>query len=195
MNYCGQCGASVERIIPAGDTKPRDVCSRCGHIHYENPRIIAGCLPVFEDKVLLCQRAIEPRRGKWTLPAGFLENAETIQEGAARKRWRKLTLAFIVLNSIPSSACLISRRSICSIEQNSPTSTFLQARKVWRLGSTGKATFPGMNSPSLWSLTLSNAISLIGMLGSSHFERGLSSHCSALRTEPIPSRLNLRPLS
>ena len=85
MNYCGQCGASVERIIPAGDTKPRDVCSRCGHIHYENPRIIAGCLPVFEDKVLLCQRAIEPRRGKWTLPAGFLENAETIQEGAARE--------------------------------------------------------------------------------------------------------------
>ena len=85
MNYCGQCGASVERIIPAGDTKPRDVCSRCGHIHYENPRIIAGCLPVFEDKVLLCQRAIEPRRGKWTLPAGFLENAETIQEGAVRE--------------------------------------------------------------------------------------------------------------
>ena len=78
MNYCGQCGASVERIIPTGDTKPRDVCSRCGHIHYENPRIIAGCLPVFEDKVLLCQRAIEPRRGKWTLPAGFLENAETM---------------------------------------------------------------------------------------------------------------------
>ncbi|HKP65365.1 MAG TPA: NUDIX domain-containing protein, partial [Casimicrobiaceae bacterium] len=61
------------------------VCSTCGTIHYENPKIVAGCLPVFGEQVLLCKRAIEPRHGLWTLPAGFLENGETLQHGAERE--------------------------------------------------------------------------------------------------------------
>jgi len=65
------------------------VCPSCGTIHYQNPKIIAGCLPVYEDKVLLCKRAIEPRLGFWTLPAGFMENGESTEEGALRETWEE----------------------------------------------------------------------------------------------------------
>ena len=85
MNYCNQCGGSVSKTVPEGDNRERFVCSHCQHIHYQNPRIIAGCLPFYEDQVLLCRRAIEPRRGMWTLPGGFLENGESISDGAVRE--------------------------------------------------------------------------------------------------------------
>lgn len=85
MKYCSQCGSTVDHIIPEGDNRHRYVCGSCEIIHYQNPRIIAGCLPIFEDKVLLCKRAIEPRSGYWTLPAGFLENGETTAIGAMRE--------------------------------------------------------------------------------------------------------------
>lgn len=71
--------------VPAGDTRPRFVCAACKTIHYENPKIVAGCIPEWQDKVLLCRRAIEPRHGLWTLPAGFMENDETTIEAAARE--------------------------------------------------------------------------------------------------------------
>ena len=85
MNFCIKWGASVSMIVPDGDTRERAVCDNCGHIHYVNPRIVTGCLPVHEDQVLLCKRAIEPRYGFWTLPAGYLENGETVAVGAARE--------------------------------------------------------------------------------------------------------------
>ncbi|MCB1740715.1 MAG: NUDIX hydrolase [Gammaproteobacteria bacterium] len=85
MNFCSNCGASVSLQVPEGDNRERHVCVACGIVHYVNPRIVAGCLPVWEDKVLLCRRAIEPRHGKWTLPAGFMELGETTQEAAARE--------------------------------------------------------------------------------------------------------------
>ena len=85
MNFCIKCGASVSMIVPDGDTRERAVCDNCGHIHYVNPRIVTGCLPVHKDQVLLCKRAIEPRYGFWTLPAGYLENGETVAVGAARE--------------------------------------------------------------------------------------------------------------
>lgn len=85
MKFCSNCGNTVSHIIPDGDNRPRYVCDKCHHIHYQNPRVIAGCLPVYEDKVLLCKRAIDPRTGFWTLPAGFLENHETVVEGALRE--------------------------------------------------------------------------------------------------------------
>lgn len=85
MNFCSQCGAPVRLEIPAGDNRERSVCPECKTIHYVNPRIITGCLPTWKDKVLLCKRAIEPRYGYWTLPAGFMENGETVPEGAARE--------------------------------------------------------------------------------------------------------------
>lgn len=85
MNFCSQCGQSVELKIPDGDNRERHVCDHCNTIHYQNPNIVAGCLPVWEDKVLLCKRAIEPRHGFWTLPAGFMENNETLEQAATRE--------------------------------------------------------------------------------------------------------------
>lgn len=83
--FCAACGRPVVRRVPAGDTRERDVCDHCGIVHYVNPRPVVGTIPVWQDTVLLCRRAIEPRYGKWTLPAGFMEIGETTREGALRE--------------------------------------------------------------------------------------------------------------
>ena len=85
MKFCSNCGATVELRVPEGDALPRFVCTACHTIHYQNPRMIVGCIVEWEDKVLLCKRAIEPRYGLWTVPAGFMENGETTFQGAARE--------------------------------------------------------------------------------------------------------------
>lgn len=89
MNFCSHCGHGVTLAVPAGDTLPRHVCPACGTIHYQNPKIIAGCLPIWQEQVLLCRRAITPRLGYWTLPAGFMENGETTQQAALRETWEE----------------------------------------------------------------------------------------------------------
>jgi ADP-ribose pyrophosphatase YjhB (NUDIX family) len=83
--FCASCGQPIVRRVPAGDNRERDVCDSCGAVHYVNPRPVVGTIPVWEDTVLLCRRAIEPRYGKWTLPAGFMEVGETTREGAIRE--------------------------------------------------------------------------------------------------------------
>lgn len=85
MKFCSNCGAQVAQRIPPGDSLPRHVCDQCGEIHYQNPKIVVGAVPEWEGKLLLCRRAIEPRYGYWTLPAGFLENDETPGQGATRE--------------------------------------------------------------------------------------------------------------
>jgi ADP-ribose pyrophosphatase YjhB (NUDIX family) len=86
MKFCSQCGSDrIGLRVPAGDNVPRFVCDSCGTVHYQNPKVVVGCLPEWEGRVLLCRRAIEPRYGLWTLPAGFLENNETIHAGALRE--------------------------------------------------------------------------------------------------------------
>jgi ADP-ribose pyrophosphatase YjhB (NUDIX family) len=80
-----------ERRVPQGDNRERLVCADCGFIAYENPKVVVGSVVAAEGRVLLCRRAIEPRRGFWTLPAGYLENGETVQEGAAREAWEEAT--------------------------------------------------------------------------------------------------------
>ncbi|MDZ7662207.1 NUDIX hydrolase [Thiohalophilus sp.] len=85
MKYCSECGNPVTSRVPEGDNRPRYVCDQCQTIHYRNPNIVAGTLPVWEDKVLLCKRAIEPRYGTWTLPAGFMELGETMEQAALRE--------------------------------------------------------------------------------------------------------------
>jgi len=89
MKYCSNCSQPVASIVPAGDNRPRWVCRSCGTVHYENPRIVAGCVPEYQGQILLCRRAIEPRRGYWTVPAGFMENGETLAEAAARETWEE----------------------------------------------------------------------------------------------------------
>jgi ADP-ribose pyrophosphatase YjhB (NUDIX family) len=85
MKYCQQCAADLHYRIPEGDDKPRYCCLECDSIFYQNPKNVVGTLPIDGDKVLLCKRAIQPRKGKWTLPAGFMENGESSLEGAIRE--------------------------------------------------------------------------------------------------------------
>ncbi|MDD2740819.1 MAG: NUDIX hydrolase [Rhodocyclaceae bacterium] len=85
MRFCPLCAAPVDFRIPEGDGLPRHVCTSCGYIHYENPRLVVGCIAEHQGLILLCRRAIEPRHGFWTLPAGFMENGETTSQGAARE--------------------------------------------------------------------------------------------------------------
>ena len=85
MKFCSNCAAAVVKRVPPGDNLPRWVCDQCGEIHYQNPRLVVGSIPQYEDKVLLCRRAIEPRYGYWTLPAGFMENDETLGQAALRE--------------------------------------------------------------------------------------------------------------
>ncbi len=89
MNFCPHCGAKVNREIPRGDDRIRDVCSACGQIHYQNPKLVVGVVPEWQDRILLCRRAIAPREGLWTLPAGYLENGETAADGARRETWEE----------------------------------------------------------------------------------------------------------
>lgn len=89
MKFCSECGSKVVLRIPEGDTLPRYVCPNCHAIHYQNPKVIVGCIPEWENKILLCKRAIAPHRGKWTLPAGFMENNETLIQGATRETFEE----------------------------------------------------------------------------------------------------------
>ncbi len=85
MKFCSACASPVSLLIPAGDNRQRFVCEQCGMIHYSNPNNVCGTILTWQKKILLCKRAIEPRYGLWTLPAGFMENGETITEAAARE--------------------------------------------------------------------------------------------------------------
>lgn len=89
MKYCNKCGSPVTAKIPPGDHIARCICTACGTIHYENPKVIAGCLVHWKDQVLLCRRAIDPRRGYWTIPAGFMENGETALQAAIRETFEE----------------------------------------------------------------------------------------------------------
>jgi ADP-ribose pyrophosphatase YjhB (NUDIX family) len=85
QHFCSNCGARVQLRIPEGDSRQRVVCDACKTIHYRNPVVVAGAIPEWEDRILLCKRAIEPRYGTWTLPAGFMELGETTAAAAARE--------------------------------------------------------------------------------------------------------------
>jgi ADP-ribose pyrophosphatase YjhB (NUDIX family) len=85
QQFCSQCGHALSREIPPDDNRIRDLCHHCGAVHYQNPRNVVGVVPILDDRVLLCRRAIEPRHGKWTLPAGFMELGETSEQGAERE--------------------------------------------------------------------------------------------------------------
>ena len=85
MKFCSQCANPVTLKTPPSDNRQRYCCDACGAIHYQNPRNVVGTIPIWQDQILLCRRAIEPRMGFWTLPAGFMENDESVDEGAARE--------------------------------------------------------------------------------------------------------------
>jgi ADP-ribose pyrophosphatase YjhB (NUDIX family) len=89
MKYCSYCGAKLSFKIPVGDDRPRYLCDVCNTIHYENPKMVVGCIPAWKERILMCRRAIQPRHGRWTLPAGYLENGETVSEAAERETFEE----------------------------------------------------------------------------------------------------------
>ena len=91
MKFCSNCGAPVRLRVPPGDSLPRHVCDNCQAVHYQNPRMVVGCIPEWEDRILLCRRGIEPRHGLWTVPAGYMENGETTFQGAIRETLEEAT--------------------------------------------------------------------------------------------------------
>jgi ADP-ribose pyrophosphatase YjhB (NUDIX family) len=111
MNYCSHCGAPVALRVPPGDHLPRHVCDACGTIHYQNPRLVVGCVPEHEGRILLCRRAIEPRLGYWTVPAGFMENGETLQQAAARETHEE-ALARVEVGSLLAVVHVLHARQV-----------------------------------------------------------------------------------
>jgi len=89
MKFCTACGGPLAIKVPADENRLRHCCQTCGLIHYQNPKMVVGCIPEWQDRVLLCLRGIEPRKGLWTLPAGFLENNETLAQGACRETFEE----------------------------------------------------------------------------------------------------------
>ncbi len=117
ISFCQRCGQQVELRTPPGDDRQRHVCSSCGHIHYRNPLLVICTLPCHEDKVLLCKRAIEPRYGLWTLPGGFMENGETIQQAALRETFEEAN----------ARVCLHEIYTLYSLPHNSQVHMFFRA--------------------------------------------------------------------
>ena len=143
MNFCSRCGAAVERKVPERDTLPRHVCTACGTIHYENPKMVVGCIPAHEGRILLCRRAIEPRAGLWTVPAGFMENGETTAEGAMRETLEEANarvdiLGLYALFNIPhiSQVYLLFRARLLDLQffpgtESLETRLFAEAEIPW----------------------------------------------------------------
>jgi ADP-ribose pyrophosphatase YjhB (NUDIX family) len=111
MKFCSECGTAVEVRVPDGDHLPRLVCPSCATVHYQNPKVVVGCVPEYEGRLLLCKRAIEPRHGYWTIPAGFMENGETLQAGAARECWEE-ALARVEIGSLLAIANVVHAHQV-----------------------------------------------------------------------------------
>jgi ADP-ribose pyrophosphatase YjhB (NUDIX family) len=111
LNFCSNCGSPVEFKVPAGDHLPRFVCANCGMVHYKNPLLVLGCVPEWQGKILLCRRAIEPRLGYWTVPAGFMENGETLQAAAARECYEE-AMAKVEIGSLLAVASVTGANQV-----------------------------------------------------------------------------------
>lgn len=136
MNYCSHCGQPVVLEVPAGDNRPRYVCRNCGHIHYENPKLVVGCVPEYNGRILLCRRAIEPRYGYWTVPAGFMELGESLGEAAVRETWEEARASvalgplFAVVDVIEARQVHVFFRGALREEAHGPGEETLETRLV-----------------------------------------------------------------
>ncbi len=144
FGFCERCGQGMSQRVPEGDNRLRRVCDACDHIAYENPKTVVGCLLEWQGKVLLCKRAIEPRSGYWTLPAGFMENGESTIAGAAREAWeeamaRSDDLSLFALYSLPriSQVYVMFQGTLrdgyaCANEETSEVRLFDEADIPWQ---------------------------------------------------------------
>lgn len=143
MKFCSVCASAIETRIPEGDNRERFVCSSCQTIHYQNPNIVAGCIAEWDDKILLCKRAIDPRKGTWTLPAGFMENHETVEQGATRETLEEANarvdnLSLFAMFSIPhiSQVYMMFRSNLLDTDYHAGTESlavelFTEDRIPW----------------------------------------------------------------
>ncbi|MEK6244468.1 MAG: NUDIX hydrolase [Pseudomonadota bacterium] len=144
MKFCPDCASPLAKRVPPGDSVLRHVCDACGTIHYQNPKLVVGCVPEWEGRILLCRRAIEPRYGYWTLPAGFMENDETTGQGAARETLEEagarveLMAAFSMI-SVPyvNQVHLFYRARLLDLEfkpgvESLEVALFEEARMPWK---------------------------------------------------------------
>jgi ADP-ribose pyrophosphatase YjhB (NUDIX family) len=144
MNYCSACASPLQQRKLLEDDRPRHICLSCGKVHYQNPKIVTGCLPIWRESVLLCRRNIEPRKGFWTVPAGFMELGETVEQGAIRETWeearaRVQILAPYSMFNLPhvSQLYLIFRASLTNLEfepgpESLEVSLFAEENIPWR---------------------------------------------------------------
>lgn len=131
LRFCPSCGgAGLSHRVPAGDSHERLCCDHCGYIHYQNPKIIAGCIVESAGRYLLSQRAIAPRAGSWTLPAGFMENSETTEQAALRELWEETGVR----------ARIVSPYSIFSVPRISEVYLIFRAELIEETGQFGPET-------------------------------------------------------
>ena len=138
LNFCSHCGSPVTSKIPDGDHLPRFVCANCGAIHYKNPLLVLGCVPEWQNKILLCRRAIEPRLGFWTVPAGFMENGETMEAAAARECYEE-ALAKVQIGSLLAVVNVTHAGQVHAFWRRNSR----RAGKASRWVCTGNRRFPG----------------------------------------------------
>ncbi len=143
------------RRIPSGDSMERDICARCGHIHYVNPKIVVGSVCSWHGRILLCRRAIDPRQGFWTIPAGYLEEQETPAEGAAREAWEEALARIeidrlLAIYAVPriSQVQLIFRAELTSEEFGAGVESLETKLFAWEEIPWTELAFPSV----LWSL-------------------------------------------
>ena len=98
MKFCPNCGGAIELRIPLDDNRTRHICTACNMVHYQNPRLVIGAIPIWQDKVLLCRRAIDPQYGKWTLPGGFMENGESTAQAAIRETLEEASARIAIID-------------------------------------------------------------------------------------------------
>ena len=111
INFCSQCGRPVVSEVPDGDNLTREVCKHCDTVHYQNPLIVAGCVAEYQGSILLCRRAIEPRSGYWTVPAGFMELGESLPDAAVRETWEE-ALARVEIGYMTAVVDVIRARQV-----------------------------------------------------------------------------------
>ena len=134
FKHCKACGGAVAYQVPPGDNRDRAICTVRGLVHYENPLVVVGTVPIWGDEVLLCKRNIEPRYGLWTLPAGFLELGETVTEGAARETVEEagarieLQELYTVIDVVPAGQVHLFYRAQLQDTQFAPGPESIEAR-------------------------------------------------------------------
>lgn len=134
IKFCTACGSPTDEKIPVDDDHPRAVCTNCGQIHYINPKVVVGCIPELDGKILLCKRDIEPQKGLWTLPAGFLEDKEAVQDGALRETFEetrakvKITAPYRLFNICFVSQIYFMFRAEMTSDYFGPTTESIDVR-------------------------------------------------------------------